>query len=428
MELLSQANGEWLPMGAAASMIGVSRQALFKVAPKLLCAGAAYQRCNGRWMFCRSTVVDAYRDQTRPRSDSPIERDHRWMNGTDAARFLQISYSSLSSQYYSRLIDAGVARRNRSGQVLFLRSQALATALDAARDARRADIAARRADASIQRRRHLACVAAADTGDQWRTRIDFAGMVFPLLASKEKWILGTICVHGHTWPGTCLSLRRVYNGQVANCVECRSVHDGVDRLWWLRFVDWPSSPLPKGLRLGRLCPARHDWMSTGLSLREGGKCLECEKIRQSSPSYLAGRCRRHKQRKCDPGYVVTIRLRYRHKNRMRRAAKRGAHLAPVTPAEIQNRFADFGNCCAYCGKDGNGDRRLELEHFIPLSKGGGHVLGNMLPACKQCNSSKRACDPEQWYKAQPFFSEARWRKILRVLGKRKCDPGQLSMW
>jgi hypothetical protein len=584
MELLSQANGEWLPMGAAASMIGVSRQALFKVAPKLLCAGAAYQRCNGRWMFCRSTVVDAYRDQTRPRSDSPIERDHRWMNGTDAARFLQISYSSLSSQYYSRLIDAGVARRNRSGQVLFLRSQALATALDAARDARRADIAARRADASIQRRRHLACVAAADTGDQWRTRIDFAGMVFPLLASKEKWILGTICVHGHTWPGTCLSLRRVYNGQVANCVECRSVHDGADRLWWLRFVDWPSSPLPKGLRLGRLCPARHDWMSTGLSLREGGKCPECEKIRQSSPERLAAHRAWYAQKRLDPQWVAKERRRsvqkwrscsaeqkakknqcnarrraafkaqglttngtvpvltspeetallrwlrkpllsasvmdlvmqqqrrhwkecpsdrrdsdraiakhrfqlrylcdsafreyhaakarawkarnpgknrdgarqYYHDNKERckmlcrewrqnnkekvrelgrrsKARRRMANrlsLVPLTLASKQSRFAIWRGHCAYCGFKlrpshlGHHPRAATVDHVMPVVNGGLDESCNVVPACWTCNTTKNASPMEEWYRAQPFFSEARLAKIRRHTS---THGGQLSL-
>lgn len=44
----------------------------------------------------------------------------------------------------------------------------------------------------------------------------------------------------------------------------------------------------------------------------------------------------------------------------------------------------FGNCCAYCGKRVS----LSEDHVIPLTKGGIRTVGNIIPVCKSCNSSK----------------------------------------
>jgi hypothetical protein len=46
----------------------------------------------------------------------------------------------------------------------------------------------------------------------------------------------------------------------------------------------------------------------------------------------------------------------------------------------------FKNKCAYCGKAGE----LVMEHAIPINKEklGEHKLGNIVPACEQCNKNK----------------------------------------
>lgn len=46
----------------------------------------------------------------------------------------------------------------------------------------------------------------------------------------------------------------------------------------------------------------------------------------------------------------------------------------------------FNFSCAYCGKDIHVDPTQ--DHVIPLSKGGLHSIDNIVPACRQCNSSK----------------------------------------
>lgn len=43
--------------------------------------------------------------------------------------------------------------------------------------------------------------------------------------------------------------------------------------------------------------------------------------------------------------------------------------------------------CHYCGCKSD---RLEMEHIIPIIKGGGLTKDNIVPACRGCNSSKNA--------------------------------------
>jgi 5-methylcytosine-specific restriction endonuclease McrA len=45
----------------------------------------------------------------------------------------------------------------------------------------------------------------------------------------------------------------------------------------------------------------------------------------------------------------------------------------------------FGRRCAYCLRD---DVKLTMDHVIPVSRGGSHTVGNIVPACKSCNSKK----------------------------------------
>ena len=53
-----------------------------------------------------------------------------------------------------------------------------------------------------------------------------------------------------------------------------------------------------------------------------------------------------------------------------------------------------GNC-HYCGRH-VGSKGLTLDHVIPLIRGGRSVRGNMVPACKDCNSKKQSLLPWEW--------------------------------
>jgi 5-methylcytosine-specific restriction endonuclease McrA len=40
--------------------------------------------------------------------------------------------------------------------------------------------------------------------------------------------------------------------------------------------------------------------------------------------------------------------------------------------------------CIYCGSLDS----IEMDHVIPISRGGRHSIGNIVPACRKCNASK----------------------------------------
>jgi len=68
------------------------------------------------------------------------------------------------------------------------------------------------------------------------------------------------------------------------------------------------------------------------------------------------------------------------RRRARKANANGTH----TAEHIKARFDYYGNKCIYCGSEEN----LEVEHRIPLSRGGSDWPANLAPACRPCNRSK----------------------------------------
>jgi 5-methylcytosine-specific restriction endonuclease McrA len=353
----------------------------------------------------------------------------------------------------------------------------------------------------------------------------------------ERFYLGTLCKHEHRWPGTDLSLRKIYKSPrgatVNHCVGCtgRKKSD-----WLISFIDYEASGFPPGRKLGKLCPNGHRWENTEMSLRydfAGSRhCVECERVRNKNADPAVRRKyneayidrigreeinRRHREncknlspevkkersrkrteykrrrreelraqgltmrgtvpkhqggavareestaraaarraeaeerrrqreeekriRESDPNWAEKerekrrlyhlkkyetdpeYRLYHRQKSKRRKAQERGSIGVHVKGKRIRERFAQFGHQCAYCGATGD----LQIEHLIPIAKGGAHVLGNILPACQRCNYSKTTHEAEAWYRSQPFFCERRWQKIRRVLGLGKGAATQLSL-
>lgn len=121
----------------------------------------------------------------------------------------------------------------------------------------------------------------------------------------------------------------------------------------------------------------------------------------------------------DPSY----RLYHRAKSKARKVAQRGGTPTHLSPTHLWRHWSKFDHCCAYCGCSGD----LEVEHVVPISKGGEHHLGNIVPACHRCNSNKGRKDALQWYKTRTYYSEARWLKIQSVLEQSRPTAQQLAL-
>ncbi len=71
-----------------------------------------------------------------------------------------------------------------------------------------------------------------------------------------------------------------------------------------------------------------------------------------------------------------------HRRRARQRGAPGSH----TTAEWQALVSECGGRCAYCDEG----KPLARDHVIPLVRGGSNDISNIVPACKSCNSSKKA--------------------------------------
>ena len=194
--------------------------------------------------------------------------------------------------------------------------------------------------------------------------------------------------------------------------------------------------------LGKLCIRNHDNLEAGKSLRSIAtkQCLECGRIsaknyRFNHPEQANESVQKYRKRnpelaiKLSESYRVsgksaqnTKQWRQRHpeyrqihaeNERLRRFKVRASRLVDYKIEQVKARFAEFNNCCAYCRLE----KKLTIDHFIAIAKGGPDCLGNIVPACFNCNSSKKSSDPMQWYQKQKFYSQKQWDFILFVLGK-----------
>ena len=51
--------------------------------------------------------------------------------------------------------------------------------------------------------------------------------------------------------------------------------------------------------------------------------------------------------------------------------------------------------CYYCGKKFKATE-LTMDHLVPIVRGGRSTEGNVVPACKDCNSKKKYLLPTEW--------------------------------
>jgi 5-methylcytosine-specific restriction endonuclease McrA len=82
---------------------------------------------------------------------------------------------------------------------------------------------------------------------------------------------------------------------------------------------------------------------------------------------------------------------HRLKDQRRKAQKLGSG-GVVTVSDWMAILRAYENRCAYCGRDG----KLEQDHIMPLSRGGGHTPQNIAPACGFCNRSKGSKLLSEW--------------------------------
>lgn len=287
---------------------------------------------------------------------------------------------------------------------------------------------------------------------------------------QHKHKLGSLCAKTHDWNKTGKSLRYISNGKCVQCQQERSaIHYQQNReLIILRSAQWQRQNLTSADRVARTLAYRQkrkdegtytrskyglpfgflsknginranapkvaELLNRGMNVHQiketlglhdkylenvGYSLTVSDLVREEQLRYwrenpearrvYLAEFRKH-QWKLKYMIDQSLRLYHREKSKRRKALNRGQKAVAIPSSALQRRFNEFGNCCAYCGNPGF----MEIEHIIPISKGGLHDISNIVPSCTSCNSSKQVKDMECWYRTQPFFSQARLDRILRI--------------
>jgi 5-methylcytosine-specific restriction endonuclease McrA len=56
-----------------------------------------------------------------------------------------------------------------------------------------------------------------------------------------------------------------------------------------------------------------------------------------------------------------------------------------------------GMACVYCGETVENGESLTLDHVVACELGGTNEAGNLVTACRACNSSKQAKTTREWF-------------------------------
>lgn len=141
---------------------------------------------------------------------------------------------------------------------------------------------------------------------------------------------------------------------------------------------------------------------------------------------------RKRYREANKGKVQAVIREWQKRNRekvLQHCARRNAHKrdlpATLTIEQWRQCKKHFNHSCAYCGR---AMKRLTQEHFVPISSGGNYTVGNIIPACSKCNSSKRDKSFFEWYPQQKFYSRMREKRILKYLNYASKGQRQMTIF
>ncbi|WP_437022661.1 HNH endonuclease [Streptomyces sp. enrichment culture] len=127
------------------------------------------------------------------------------------------------------------------------------------------------------------------------------------------------------------------------------------------------------------------------SYQEAYRLANAERLRDWQANYRA-RNRAALSAKTKREYAKNP-LPWKNARDRRRAQIRSAsETRIVTSRDWQRMLLAYRHCCAYCGASGD----MTMDHVVPVSRGGRHAIGNLVPACLPCNLAKNAMFLFEW--------------------------------
>jgi 5-methylcytosine-specific restriction endonuclease McrA len=129
-----------------------------------------------------------------------------------------------------------------------------------------------------------------------------------------------------------------------------------------------------------------------------------EANRQRARTYAREQQRRYRAE--HPDHAARWWAANQDRHRLYQAARRfRTNEGPGVSLRDWNRLIGrYDGRCAYCGVK---PELVHMDHIIPLKRGGRHSIGNVLPACRSCNTSKSARLLYEWNVSVLLTIEAR---------------------
>lgn len=164
------------------------------------------------------------------------------------------------------------------------------------------------------------------------------------------------------------------DGLSYKCRECQSAYA---KNRWATDVDYQRKTIDKAARWAK---ANRD------KRREITKAYD-DKNRDAKRQR---ECARAKRLRAENPEKERLKGRIAAQVRRHRAVESNSFPHPAMATRLLNTANGF---CTYCE---NVFEKLTLDHFHPVSKGGDGSIGNMVPCCASCNSSKKDRDGPAW--------------------------------
>lgn len=140
------------------------------------------------------------------------------------------------------------------------------------------------------------------------------------------------------------------------------------------------------------------------------KCIKCEAVKpltsfvkeKRNKDGVAGTCK-----SCRNAERFTSPIPHKAFWRLNEKQKKYNIDIETDKHEITQVFDMFTGHCTYCNvKESEDTGTLQLEHIIPMARGGRHHVSNLVIACKRCNAKKRNMPLIEFYRAHPPFTGA----------------------
>lgn len=109
-----------------------------------------------------------------------------------------------------------------------------------------------------------------------------------------------------------------------------------------------------------------------------GKTFDREKRREYFREYTA----KNKEKL----FALSAKWARENRNKRNRLQQLRRGSGSITQSEWDSLFVRAGRMCAACG----GTEKLQVDHIVPISRGGRTELGNLQILCRRCNISKGA--------------------------------------